>query len=122
MIILIAEDNAISRVITQKSVERLNYKALVADNGQKAWEMYCKSQPDVVISDWMMPELDGVALCKRIREQPGPSYTYFILLTTLGDKQHFMAGMLAGADDYLRKPLDRDELQVRLVAASRVTS
>jgi diguanylate cyclase (GGDEF)-like protein len=75
------------------------------------------------VSDWIMPGLDGVDLCRQIRHHPGTGrgYTYIMLLTSLAEKQHFIRGMQAGADDYLRKPLDREELQVRLLAASRVT-
>ena len=73
---------------------------------------------DLVISDWMMPGIDGPALCRLIREDSRDGYTYFIFLTALGDKGHLLA---AGADDYLSKPLDGEELQVRLASAFRVT-
>ncbi|HEY7060211.1 MAG TPA: diguanylate cyclase [Chloroflexota bacterium] len=76
---------------------------------------------DVVISDWMMPEMDGLALCRRVRERDDDTrYTYSVLLTVLGDKEHFLEGMQTGADDYLTKPFDRDALQARLLAAGRV--
>ena len=69
-----------------------------------------------------MPGIDGLELCRSIREEERDGYTYFIFLTALGDKGHLQSGLEAGADDYLSKPLDRDELQVRLISASRVTA
>jgi two-component system chemotaxis response regulator CheY len=84
--------------------------------------LFQSSGVSVVISDWMMPKMDGVELCRRVREQPGDAYAYFIFLTSRGNKQDLLTGMRAGADDYLTKPLDTDDLQVRLIAASRVTA
>ena len=70
----------------------------------------------------MMPGIEGPEFCRRVREANGDWYTFFIFLTALGDKEHLLEGMQAGADDYLAKPLDREQLQVRLIAASRVNS
>ena len=122
MKILIAEDDAIPRLILQKSIEKFGHECLSAADGVAAWEVYQRCAVDVVVSDWMMPGLDGPALCQRVREHAGERYCYFIFLTSLSDKAHALAGMLAGADDYLIKPLDRDELQVKLIAAERVTA
>lgn len=122
MRILIAEDDAVSRLVLQKAVEHLGHECLVAADGTQAWEHFRSCPVDVVISDWMMPGLDGPELCSKVREHAGAAYTYFILLTTLGNKEHFLVGMQAGADDYLIKPLDREDLQARLLAATRVTS
>ncbi len=122
MKILIAEDDAVSRLILQKAVERLGHACLVAVDGAEAWALYQRTPVDVVISDWMMPGLDGRALCQQVRAHAADGYTYFIFLTTLNDKEHVLSGMQAGADDYLTKPLDRDELQVKLIAAARVTA
>lgn len=125
MRVLIAEDDAVSRTILKRAVERFGHECLAAADGIQAWEMYQESpEVDVVISDWIMPGLDGLALCKKIRNQAGSreGYPFFIFLTALGDKAHLLEGMQAGADDYLSKPLDRDELEARLIAAARVTS
>lgn len=122
MNILIAEDDAVSRLILQKCVERLGHTCLLASSGMEAWSRFQHQPVDVVISDWMMPGMDGLELCRRVREWPSNTYTYFILLTSLDEKHHFISGMQAGADDYLTKPLDREELQMRLIAAARVTS
>ena len=123
MKVLIAEDEAISRMILKKAVEKFGHECLVAEDGEKAWELFQDTEEvDVIISDWMMPGIDGLEFCCRVRETNSDSYTFFIFLTSLGDKQHLLEGMKAGADDYLAKPLDREQLQVRLIAASRVNS
>lgn len=122
MRVLIAEDDAASRIILSRAVRKLGHECLVAQDGLRAWGLYRSSEVDVVISDRMMPGIDGLELCRRIRSLPTDSYAYFIFLTALGEKEHLLAGMRAGADDYLTKPLDRDELEVGLIAAARVTS
>lgn len=122
MRVLIAEDDAVSRMILRRSVEKLGHECLIAEDGVKALELYRKTpEVDLVISDWMMPGIDGLELCRRIRDEVRDGYTYFIFLTALGDRDHLLMGLGAGADDYLSKPLDRDELQVRLISAYRVT-
>jgi two-component system, cell cycle response regulator len=123
MNLLIAEDDAISRLILRRAVEYSGHKCLVAEDGLRAWELF-QSTPDVdvIISDWMMPGIDGPELCRRVRAAKSGLYTFFIFLTTLVDKAHLLEGMQAGADDYLTKPLDREQLHVRLIAASRVNS
>ncbi len=125
MKVLIAEDDAVSRTILQRAVEKLGHEVLAAEDGGRAWDLYGEA-PDVevVISDWMMPEVDGLELCRRVRAEErgdGRGYTYFIFLTALGDREHLLQGLEAGADDYLSKPLDRDELGMRLTSALRVT-
>jgi diguanylate cyclase (GGDEF)-like protein len=121
--ILIAEDEQVPRIILRRTLEKLGHECLVARNGLEAWEIYQDTpEVDVVISDWMMPGIDGLELCRRLRAARKDGYTYFIFLTALGDKGHLLRGMQDGADDYLAKPLDPDELQARMIAADRVTS
>jgi diguanylate cyclase (GGDEF)-like protein len=120
--VLIAEDDATSRLLLQRAIGRLGHAVLTADDGLLAWELYRQQDVDVIVSDWLMPGLDGPDFCRRVRGEQRETYTYFILLTALDDKLHFIQGMQAGADDYLTKPFDRDELQVRLQVASRVTT
>lgn len=122
MHVLIAEDDLVSRKILQRSVERLGHTCLLAADGEEALELYNEHRPDVVISDWVMPKLDGLSLCKEIRADREAMYTYFVLLTSRSDKAHRLEGFHGGADDYLTKPLDADELKLRLIAATRVTS
>lgn len=123
MHILIAEDDPLSRLLLHKAVERLGHSSVLCNDGLEAWERFQTEAVDVVISDWMMPELDGLDLCQRIRtHEDGVEYTYFVLLTANDDKRDRLRGMEAGADDYLTKPLDPDDLQLRLIAAQRMTT
>jgi two-component system, cell cycle response regulator len=121
MRVLIAEDSRIERRILQLAVERLGHSCRLAEDGAQAWELFRAHGADVVISDRMMPGVDGLELCRRIRADSEAIYTYFIFLTALNERTHALEGMEAGADDYLTKPLDRTELHLRLIAASRVT-
>ena len=122
MRVLIAEDEAVSRLMLRRSIEQLGHECLVAVDGDAAWELFEQHEVDVVISDWMMPGLDGPDLCRRVRAHPRQTYTYFILLTSLEGKQYLLTGLEAGADDYLTKPFDRDELRARLQTVVRVTT
>lgn len=122
MRILLAEDSAASRFLLQRALEELGHECIVAEDGLQAWERYREIGPEVVISDWIMPELDGDELCRRIRADETHPYTYFVMLTSLEDKEHVLRGMRAGVDDYLTKPLDRNDLAARLIAASRVSA
>jgi two-component system, cell cycle response regulator len=120
--ILIAEDDAVSRTILRRAVEKFGHECLATEDGERAWKLYQQtSGVDAIISDWMMPGMDGLELCRKVRSAEREGYTYFIFLTALGDREHLLMGLEAGADDYLSKPLDRDELQVRLISAYRVT-
>ena len=122
MRILIAEDDAVSRTILRRAVEKIGHECLAAADGEEAWSLYKENADlDVIISDWMMPGVDGLELCRRVRGGNRDGYTYFIFLTALGDREHLLQGLEAGADDYLSKPLDRDELGMRLTSALRVT-
>jgi len=122
MRILLAEDSAASRFLLQRAVEELGHECVVAEDGLQAWDRYKEAGPEVVISDWIMPGLDGDELCRRIRADEDGPYTYFVMLTSLEDKEHILRGMRAGVDDYLTKPLDRNDLNARLIAATRVTA
>ena len=121
MRILIADDDLTCRVILRKSLQKLGHEVIETSDGDQAWEQYQQTQPEVVISDWMMPGKDGLALCDAIRSDKQSTYTYFVLLTALNDKDSVLRGLEAGADDYLTKPLDSKELQARLISARRVT-
>lgn len=122
MRILVAEDDSVSRLMCVRAVEQLGYTCVAAADGLDAWEKYLRDGADVVISDWMMPRVDGIELCRRIRAREERRYTYFVVLTALSERDHRLTGMRAGADDYLTKPLDREDLMARLIAAERVTS
>jgi CheY-like chemotaxis protein len=121
--VLIAEDDAVSRRILRTMVESLGHECLAADDGLEAWETYQSAADiDVVISDWMMPNMDGLELCRRVRALERAGYTFFIILTALKGNERLLEGLRAGADEYLTKPLDREQLQARLAVASRITA
>jgi two-component system cell cycle response regulator len=119
--VLVVDDDQDSRESLEGVVRRLGHLCSSACDGVEAWEMYEADRADVILSDWRMPRLDGVGLCQKVRgDAPDGSYTHFIFVTANNDKAHFIHGMRAGADDYLAKPFDVDELEARLDAARRV--
>jgi two-component system cell cycle response regulator len=121
--VLIADDERDCRDFLEEAVRSLGYSCSIARDGLEAWELYEADRADVILCDWRMPRLDGLGLCKKVRgddaERP---YTHFIFVTANGDKAHFIHGMHAGADDYIAKPVDLDELEARLEAAGRVVA
>jgi light-regulated signal transduction histidine kinase (bacteriophytochrome) len=124
MNLLIVEDDATSRLVLERAATRCGHTPRVACDGLEAWALFQQSPVSVIISDWMMPGIDGVELCRRVRAHPDRTipYTYFIMLTGLTDQQHMLAAMQEGVDDYLTKPLNQVDLQVRLNVAARVTT
>jgi len=119
--VLIAEDDPIFRRILQSWLQSWNYRVSAVDNGLDAWNALQKEDaPQMVILDWMMPGMDGIELCHRIRRRGQSSYRYVLLLTAKDDKQDVVAGLEAGADDYLTKPFDVDELRARVRAGKRI--
>jgi CheY-like chemotaxis protein len=121
--ILIAEDDAVSRRILRGMVENLGHECIAADDGLEAWQTYQSTADiEVAISDWMMPNMDGLELCRRIRALERERYTFFIILTALTGNERLLEGLRAGADEYLTKPLDREQLQARLAIASRIAA
>src|ERR1700737_5546929 len=119
MRVLIAEDDFDIRELLHDLVERQGNSAVVARDGEEAWSLFNELGAEVIISDWLMPRLEGPALCRRVRDSDAP-YAYFILLTALGDQQHHLTGRKSGADDYLAKPFDMEDLTARMITANRV--
>ena len=119
--VLIAEDDPIFRRILESWFKRWNYRVTAVENGLDAWKvLQNEDAPQLAIFDWMMPGMDGIELCRRIRSSnPGP-YRYVLLLTAKDDKQDVITGLEAGADDYLTKPFDVDELRARVRAGKRI--
>lgn len=121
--ILIAEDERLSRHLLKSTLEKWNYEVTAVENGAQAWEILRQEQaPDLVVLDWMMPEMDGLEVCRKVREKNSESYTYIILLTAKGHKEDVIHGLESGADDYVSKPFDANELKVRLRAGDRIIS
>ena len=121
MRILIAEDDAVSATILQVTLENAGHEVIVSVNGAAAWEQFNKDPVRVIVSDWMMPELDGLELCKKVRARPKTEYTYFILLTAIHTgRENLRKAMESGVDDFLTKPLDREGVMMRLRVAERI--
>jgi two-component system cell cycle response regulator len=118
--ILIAEDNAVSRKLLEKSLAKAGHDVVAAANGRMAFEMFRETFFPMVLTDWMMPEMDGIALCRAIRNHASPGYVYIIFLTAKNSKDDIVAGLEAGADDYLTKPFHPSELMARLTTGKRI--
>lgn len=120
MRILIAEDDYDSRRLLCRTLETWGHEVVATEDGAQAWNVLQHEPIDFVVSDWMMPELDGLELCRRIREARFDRYIYFILLTAKNNKKELVAGMEAGADDFVVKPFNKGELRVRIRAGERI--
>jgi diguanylate cyclase (GGDEF)-like protein len=121
MKVLIADDSATSRILLRSALLRWGYEVAVAENGAQAWEMLAAPDaPALAILDWVMPHMTGPEVCRRVRETHREPYTYILLLTSKNTKDETVEGLEAGADDYIVKPFDEHELQVRLRAGKRI--
>jgi len=120
--VLVVDDDPICRDLLRHVLETLGYNVEVASDGDEALDMACRGDFRIVLSDWQMPGMSGVELCSRIRGRQLSGYVYFILLTCLDRGENLVAGLRAGADDFINKPFDPKELQVRLRAAERIVS
>jgi DNA-binding response OmpR family regulator len=119
--VLIAEDDRISRRLLEITLKRMNHEVLAAENGARAWEiLQAENAPQLAVLDWMMPMMDGVDVCRLVRQQQKPKYVYLILLTAKGRKEDIVAGLEAGADDYVIKPFDLQELRSRIAVGERI--
>ena len=123
MRILAVDDDAVARMALQGMVTSLGHVCTLARNGEEAWNLLHESRFDVLITDRVMPDMDGLELCRKIRAEtvPGTAYLYVILASALGEEEQARDGMVAGADDYLAKPLRMRQLELKLIAAERVT-
>lgn len=121
MRVLIADDDVTSRLLLKATASKLGHECLVAEDGSSAWQLMSSEGIDVLLTDWMMPGLDGPELCRRVRNELSSRYVYIVLITGLGNREQVLEGMSSGADDYLIKPVDPFAVQTRLVAAERVT-
>ncbi|TWT77128.1 Cyclic di-GMP phosphodiesterase response regulator RpfG [Posidoniimonas polymericola] len=122
MQVLIAEDDRSSSIVLQGVLGALGYDVLAATDGQTAWELLRDNDCRIVISDWQMPRMDGLELCRRVRARDVGCYVYFILLTSRSGSHNLVEGLQAGADDFVTKPFDAEELRVRMKSAERVVS
>jgi sigma-B regulation protein RsbU (phosphoserine phosphatase) len=120
MRILIAEDERITRATLERQLRGWGHEVVAAEDGEQAWQAFDAGDFDIVITDWEMPRLSGIDLVRRIRASARVLYTYVIILTSRSDKADVVDGIGAGADDYVAKPFDREELRVRVMAGERV--
>ena len=121
MKVLIADDDPVSLLLLESTLADWGYEVTVARDGIAAWEALRGAlAPPIAVLDWMMPGLDGVEVCRKVRHESDAPYVYLIMLTGKTDTRDIVQGMEAGADDYLSKPVDEQELQVRLRAGRRI--
>ena len=120
MKILVADDDNVSRLVLAALLKRQGHEVIAAENGLKAWDAFQKDVFPVLILDWLMPEMDGLALCRQVRTLVRENYTYIVLLTALEGKANYLEAMEAGADDFLTKPCDADQLTARIHVAERI--
>lgn len=118
--ILVADDSPVSRKLVERSLPPEKYTVVLAGSGHEALNLFAEHQPAIVITDWLMPDVSGVELCKSIRTRADGSYTYIILLTGISDKGKVVIGLEAGADDYLTKPFHPEELVARVGVGQRI--
>ena len=122
MKILVADDSRVSRNLLRSILEELDFEVLVAENGLEAWNVFQCEDISLLISDWEMPEMDGLELCRRVRAAAAtrPGYTYIMMVTALDGMKNFITGMAAGADDFIVKPYEPEVLRCRVRVAQRV--
>jgi DNA-binding response OmpR family regulator len=121
MKILIAEDDPVSRRLLQAALIKWGYEVRVTANGKEAWQALQEADaPSLLILDWLMPEMDGVEVCREARRTPVFKSAYILLLTSRGSKEDIVEGLEAGADDYVTKPFDHGELRARVQVGARV--
>lgn len=119
MKVLVVEDDEFTRTLLTSAVSSLGHECIAAVDGLHGWSHIQTSAPDVVISDWRMPGMDGLELCEKVRGLDGRGPTYFVLMTADADRHRTLSAMERGVDDYLLKPVDLDELQGRMILAER---
>ncbi|MDW8050873.1 MAG: diguanylate cyclase [Armatimonadota bacterium] len=118
--VLVAEDSPVALKVLERSLQRLGYTVLAARDGAEAWELYQHTPTPLVITDWEMPRMNGLELCRAIRAHSDDHYAYIMMLTARGQKEDRLAALEAGADAFLSKPLDIAELQANLRVAERI--
>jgi DNA-binding response OmpR family regulator len=120
MKVLVAEDSDVQRKFLAIVLQQLGYEAVLTSNGREALASIMREEIPLLISDWQMPDIDGLELCRRMRAPSRKVYTYIILLTSMSGKSSYLEALEAGADDFVTKPVDKDELAARLKVGERI--
>jgi phosphoserine phosphatase RsbU/P len=120
VVILLAEDDLVTRSTLAAILSAQGHDVTETEDGSQAWGAWQLSAPRVVVADWLMPEMDGLELCRKIRATPGRPYTYFILQTVRQGRDSYLEAMDAGVDDFITKPAGAPELAARLRVAGRI--
>ena len=121
MKILVAEDDRVTRRLLESYISKWGHETIVCSTGGQAWQILSsENRPRVAVIDWIMPEMTGIEVCQRLREEGRQPYVYIILLTSKGGKEDVIEGLDAGADDYIVKPFNPNELRVRVRAGTRI--
>ncbi len=121
MKVLIAEDDPAGRRLLEAFLQEWGYEVRVTSGGREAWGVLQEPEaPSLIISDWMMPDMNGAELCKKIRAMNRADYIYFIMLTSKGEKKDVIEGLQSGADDFIIKPFDQNELKYRVKIGERI--
>jgi len=119
--ILIADDELLSRRLLEKTLERCGYEVVAVENGRQALDQLCLPEaPRLALLDWMMPEMDGPSVCRALRKRTEHAYTYLVLISSKGSKVDTVQGLESGADDYLTKPFNAEEMRARLRVGERI--
>ena len=119
--VLIAEDDPVARKVAEMFLSKWGYDVLAVADGDEAWRiLQAHDAPRLALLDWILPGMEGIEVCRRVREDSARPYTYILLLTASGQKQDLLAALHAGADDYLVKPVDAAELRARLYVGRRI--
>ncbi len=121
MRVLVAEDEITSMRLLETLLERWGYEVVSSTDGESAWAiLQGLDAPTIAVLDWMMPELDGAEICRRLRQRENGEYVYVVMVSAKEERQDVIAGLQAGADDYLTKPFEQEELHARLRTAQRI--
>lgn len=120
MNVLVVDDDGIIRLLLSSALQKLGHTVRAASNGRDALEAWQEEHHTLIISDWMMPDLDGLELCRRIRAEKGADFAYLILLTSRTGKANYLEAMEAGADDFISKPFEKDQFAARVRVAERI--
>ncbi len=118
--ILVAEDDPVARKFLERTLLREGHEVVSVENGRKAFELFKERFFPIILTDWMMPEMNGLELCRAIREHDAPGYVFVIILTSKDSKDDIVSGLNSGADDYVGKPFNPPELKARIKTCVRI--